>query len=108
MPPQNPVDRTIVDVSALNPGRFPQPNRASAKPGAVPSLNRGMCCAAERTLADPNDAKLELRCGVPNGLGGAPDARGVTYIGDRAGKYATLGESGRDHITIPLVLQSLR
>lgn len=24
---------------------------------------------------DPNDAELEPRCGVPQGLGGAPDAR---------------------------------
>jgi hypothetical protein len=36
-------------------------------------------CPAEAGLlggGDPNDAKLELRCGVPHRMGWAPDARG--------------------------------
>ena len=39
VPPQNPVDRTIVDVSALNPGRFPHSTRDGSPSPIEPRLN---------------------------------------------------------------------
>jgi hypothetical protein len=64
---------TRPDKAALSPPAHPVPLR-------VRSQRRSPAEAGLSDGGDPNDAKLELRCWVLEGLGGAPDAGSMRAI----------------------------
>jgi hypothetical protein len=56
-----------------------------SRPGQARAVDRGTKPGPKTGLwrGDPNDAKLELGCGVLEGLGGASEAGGLILLGTK-------------------------